>query len=503
MPRAISELEKLSAEELRKLASSIRRDNPARKAELKYYYADTQEAIPGNTTPKKNDYIYSISLWESLLINPQVETVEATFEPEKAGDEITKDEAPQTIADTDELVEYSNYDEELRSVATKYYIGFDSKDSRVVGIREIAQNQLTKAQSNQPLALDASLFATVARFKEEILSIASKDSDTPNPNTAINLRTELFNRIKKAVTKEKERFKLTQEIDGLDPIDTNYLELAFEAFRSGVIASFSQIARQKREKTGDRLIERKTSTPHVNVAKAIHWAITRIKKAPIKSHEWREITLAILILTGRRPAEVLSSGVFEVIDDCHLSFKGQLKKKDEFDEFTYKIPTIGNTAREIKTAIDWLNMVNKRVVPASRSKEDKREAAEKAHDRFSRYMSIISKEVFKNQNTVELLNGSSWDAPENIDRVKAYLARQIYLQVISQLVNESINHGFSINADLALSYYAGHYLNVDGKDHNAENYTADILIKDIDEIKKIWNWQPSLTAAEINSIRQK
>jgi len=208
-----------------------------------------------------------------------------------------------------------------------------------------------------------------------------------------------------------------------------------------------------------------------------------------------------MIVTGRRPAEVMSTGVFKAIDQTNLKFYGQLKKKGESDETVYKIPAIGDTANQVEIAIQWLEMMNKRVVPASRSLEDKQDAAKKCHDRFSRYLSEVASQVMPNH--LVLADGASWDLAENRSRIKPYLSRQIYLQIISKLVQASVNNGVSIDSDLAVTYYSGHYLSVDGKDANAENYLADIVISDIEAIKQIWQWQPDLSISEIESIRQK
>ncbi|MDF5733636.1 MAG: hypothetical protein PUP92_38100 [Rhizonema sp. PD38] len=64
-----------------------------------------------------------------------------------------------------------------------------------------------------------------------------------------------------------------------------------------------------------------------------------------------------------------------------------------------------------------------------------------------------------------------------------------------------MKNGVSIDPDLAVTYYSGHFLNQDGKDQNAENYLADLVINDTDEIQTIWNWTPDLSVGELQSIR--
>ena len=435
---------------------------------------------------------------EATTVEVLTTVEEATTVEEIATVEETANEAPTFETET----EYTDYEQLLKRLSSKYYQGFKSGDVEVIGVRQFALEQMKRAQTNQSL-MDVRLFATVAHFKEEILSVARDGSEdgTPNASTVINLRGEIVNRIKKAVNSEREQFTVKKELEGMEPITTDYLTQSFEAFRSGVIASFSTIAREKRESQGTNFLARRTSTPHASVSSLVSWAISRLKNLPTKAQEWREVALAIMIVTGRRPAEVMSTGVFKAKDKTNLEFYGQLKKKGESDETVYKIPTIGDTAKQVEIAIGWLEMMNKRTVPASRNLEDKQDAAKKSHDRFSRYLSEVASQVMPNH--LVLADGASWELAENRSRIKPYLSRQIYLQIISKLVQASVSNGVSIDPDLAVTYYSGHYLSVDGKDANAENYLADIVISDIEAIKQSWQWQPDLSKTELESIRQK
>ena len=459
---------------------------------------------------RKHELMAAISQHESeseFMEKPIIDVPVVIDEPVISDEAMIVDEPaiidePVTTAPTFQTEsEYTDYEQLLKKLSSKYYQGFNVGDVEIVGVRQFAIEQMRRAQTNQSL-MDARLFATVAHFKEDILSVARDGSEDgkPNASTVINLRGEIVNRIKKAVNSEREQFTVKKELEGMEPIVTDYLTQAFEAFRSGVIASFSQIAREKRSSQGTNFLARRTSTPHTSVSNLIEWARSRLTSLPTKSHEWREVALAIMIVTGRRPAEVMSTGVFKAIDQTNLEFYGQLKKKGESDEKTYKIPAIGNTALQVEIAIQWLQMMNKRTVPASRSLEDKQDAAKKCHDRFSRYLSEVASQVMPNH--LVLADGASWDLAENLRRIKPYLSRQVYLQIISKLVQKAVTNGVSIDPDLAVTYYSGHYLSVDGKDANAENYLADIVISDLEEIEKIWQWKPDLTVADLQSIKQ-
>jgi hypothetical protein len=493
---------------------------------LTHVIRDGKEVPTSNA--RRQELIDAISAYEvsqetssdsTVVVIEPVEEVPATEETEIVEEtqvtEVTKvvEEVPtieateQTtqpkVSSVDSPIDYTQYEADLKRLATKYYQGFKSDDVEIVGVRQFATEQMKRAQTGQSL-MDARLFGTVAHFKEDLLSYSASGSEDgkPNPSTVINLRVEIINRIKKAVSVERQQFTITQEIEGMEPIISDYLTQSFEAFRSGAIAAFSTIAREKRESQGTNFLARRTSTPHAGVSDLIIWAIERVKNLPTKAHQWREVALAVMILTGRRPAEVTSTGVFKAIDQTYIEFYGQLKKKGkDNDEKVYRIPAIGDTAVEIEVAIGWLEMMNKRVSPVSRSLEDKQNAAKKSHDRFSRYLSEIANEIMPSR--LELADGANWELDENRSRIKPYLARQIYLQLISKITHKAVNNGVSIDPDLAVTYYSGHYLSVDGKDANAENYLADIVISDLEAIEKIWDWKPDLTIEELESIRQK
>ena len=510
MPRSMQQIEEdyknLGVEDLRK----------ALKDEIKKY--KTEELFPDGkrirmSHTKRKELLELISKMESLTplsekttqdeptMNQVIEEQPIVTKQPVTQDEPITEESKAITPKFKNETEYTDYEALLKRIASKYYQGFTSDDVEVLGIRQFAQSQLQRAQTNQSL-MDTRLFATVAHFKEDILSVARTGSEDGkiNPSSAINLRVEILNRIKKAVNAESEQFTILTEIEGMEPFSNNYLSQSYEAFRNGVIASFSTIAREKRESQGTNFLARRTSTPHCAVTGLVQWAIGRLKNLPTKAQEWREVALAIMICTGRRPAEVLGVGIFQAIDHTNIQFHGQLKKKGESDERAYKIPAIGDTAKEVEVAIQWLQMMNKRTVPASRSLEDKQHAAKQCHDRFSRYLSAIADAILPNY--LVLADGASWDLDDNRSRIKPYLSRQIYLQIISKLVQISVSNGVSIDPDLAVTYYSGHYLSVDGKDANAENYLADIVINDMENVKSIWDWTPDLSIAEIESIRK-
>jgi integrase len=65
----------------------------------------------------------------------------------------------------------------------------------------------------------------------------------------------------------------------------------------------------------------------------------------LKPRDWRQISIALAIATGRRMAEIHCSAKFEYVDETHLMFTGQLKVKGLAAEYfasnpSYKIPVL-------------------------------------------------------------------------------------------------------------------------------------------------------------------
>jgi len=85
----------------------------------------------------------------------------------------------------------------------------------------------------------------------------------------------------------------------------------------------------------------------------------KVLKTP-QHHKWTEIVKALVFVTGRRPSEILCSAEFEVIDNRHLSFKGQAKRRQNFNpNEVLIIPTLIDTSL-VMSAFNYLIEKNKR-----------------------------------------------------------------------------------------------------------------------------------------------
>ena len=176
-----------------------------------------------------------------------------------------------------------------------------------------------------------------------------------------------------------------------------------------------------------------------------------------------------MLLTGRRQSEVMSSGVFEYVDDSHLMFEGQLKRHTEEPVPPTKIPVIGGMAQQIIDAIKWLEKGDKRTIPDERTYEGLQKAAKKSHNRCSRY---ISETMTKLEEYVDITNDKTWKDIKGNNVFKGHLTRQIYAQICSEIFVPDDQKKHSFIADIL------------GESRDAApSYDRDIEVIDIEDIK--------------------
>jgi hypothetical protein len=72
---------------------------------------------------------------------------------------------------------------------------------------------------------------------------------------------------------------------------------------------------------------------------------------------WHDVSIALVLCTGRRPSEIHATAGFVYVDDDHLEFTGQLKKKDIVTG-GYIIPTLA-PSRDCIAGLDYLKRAGK------------------------------------------------------------------------------------------------------------------------------------------------
>ncbi|MHC5823908.1 MAG: protelomerase family protein, partial [Nostoc sp.] len=96
---------------------------------------------------------------------------------------------------------------------------------------------------------------------------------------------------------------------------------------------------------------------YVDISNLLTWAndTLTILNSETSKMKWREVSIALAIVTGRRQVEIHGNGYFELIDDYKVSFTGQAKTKEGglsrayFEQNpSYEIPTLVKSELVIK-----------------------------------------------------------------------------------------------------------------------------------------------------------
>lgn len=371
--------------------------------------------------------------------------------------------------------EYPDFEQELQDVAHKYYEGvFDSTAKahqnpwKFVGLKECVTRALAKKEAFVP-----EFFTLVSSLKPELESRiqARTGNKDVNPRTLHNWKSQVLKKIEQQVERDASQFP------------NNELQKAYGRFYEAVQATFQAVRRERIETSAINLSKRQDSALDVRVSQLIQWAKDTVTNLPESPAKWREVAIAIMILTGRRQSEVMSSAKFEPTDsDDRLSFSGQLKRHSDESVAPLDIPVLGSKANAVLTAVEWLESHGKREIPTSTSFDDQQKAAKKAHDRFSRYLSETAKEVCE---FIGKDPDASWyverEGSKPKDRRNCHLFRQIYGQVVIPVFFPH-SDGRGRKPKQILTEVMGHSNRASSQKHAAEAYDSDVFVVDIDEV---------------------
>src|SRR5579883_3214689 len=371
---------------------------------------------------------------------------------------IAKTVKAQETDDEGEGINPTLYEEDVNKLAEKYYKGLHSYT-----INCLREN----------VAFSPEFFTLVAPFREELL--ATVDDRSPSGkasnNTISNWKSQVLKQIENLVKQHSSEF----------PDDRLLAE--FKGFYRSVQAAFQVERKEKTAQSNVAIKTRQNNTIGIKVLPLFDWAKNQVVNLPESSARWREVAIAIMVLTGRRQSEVMSSAKFEPTDtDSHLIFSGQLKRHADEGVDAYEIPVIGHTAYALVEAMKWLEANNKRIIPDDNTLENIQKAAKKAHDNFSKYLSQMAEKVCTNY--IVLDEGDSWEYTDDKgkakDRRKSHLFRQIYGQVVYPLFYADSRRKLA----QVLIEVMGHSDTPSSRSFAFSNYDSDIEVRDIEAIKQ-------------------
>lgn len=360
-------------------------------------------------------------------------------------------------------------EEELDNIAQKYYKGaFDNRTSQLtlIGLKEYHRRSLINQMESLSL-----LLSLASQFRPELEQrIIERTGETEvKPTTLHNWRAQILKRIERLCNNDKAQFP---EIGKTFKLFYDCIQVTFKAVRSAQI-----------KESNKQLSTRQNNAIDIKVSRLIDWAVDRLVNLPENSSEWREVAIALMVVTGRRQSEIMSSAKFAPVgDDCHLEFSGQLKKhKAEIGE-AYVIPILGCCANAVMNAVKWMENHGKRAFPTDESYEAQQKAAKKAHDLYSRYLSQTAKNMCSKFIDTE----ADWilqTEKSSIDRRKCILFRQIYAQSVIPVFYPHIM-GVGRKASQIIAEVLGHDTTNSARKHAADSYDTDVFVVDAEMLGK-------------------
>jgi len=432
---------------------------------------EKRSVITGRSGIKKADLIGYISTVEGFTDNlPVVNNVIDENEAVEAVEAEKMQELEQTIDVDSQGIDYSKSEKEKVAIANRLYYSTEAKDG-LMGLREY---QLKLCRDNKYfLPAFAILVARTRVIIEDYANSKSREGKA-HPGSIQKIRVDVMKYLAEIVQSEVDKFPA---FDDITLIET------FKVFGESVRGAFADIGAEKHKLNMERSEAREEDVRAINVYPLINWAIETVSNLPEKdisqirklSAKWKEIAIAIMLLSGRRQSEVMSSGIFTYVDESTVIFEGQLKRHDDKLVAPEKIPVLGKAAKGVVEAINWLEFYGKRTLPKAREVEAIQKAAKESHNRCSRY---IAETMDTLAVYCSITNGKEWIVEENgkkVNKFKGHLTRQIYAQVCDGLFHDK--HETKKRAYISRILLENRAA--------ALSYDRDIEIVDIEELKEL------------------
>ncbi len=433
---------------------------------------ETVRAVKATVEPKREP---EIEPKVESAVEPKVESavepkVESAVEPkvEPTVESVVKPKVEATAEATAEATvepetNYSESEAEKLAIAKRLYFATAVKDD-LTGLREY---QLNLCKSGKYFLPEFAILVARTRVIIENYADSKSPDDKAHPGSIQKIRVDVMKYLADIVK---------PEIDKFPPVNDRTLKDTFEDFESSVRGAFGDIGKAKYELNRKKNELAEDDVRAIKVAPFIEWAVNQVRNLPESPARWREVAIAVMLLTGRRQSEVMSSGIFTYVDESHVVFEGQLKRHVAELVEPENIPVLGKSAKSIVEAVEWLEKHGKRTLPPKeRTVEGIQKAAKDSHNRCSRY---IAEAMDRLVGYCEILNGKDWAVTEKgkvVNKFKGHLCRQIYAQVCSGLFHDS-------NETKKRAYISRILL--ENRDA-ALIYDRDIEIKDWEELSEL------------------
>lgn len=173
----------------------------------------------------------------------------------------------------------------------------------------------------------ASVIKALPQYKEELEALAAMPAMTIGNGKA---------KLKEKLHSELSDTELDQAIDLVDGLLIDHQLVTY--------LTKSKARREARAKTESESLNKKSISVKVyNMP-----ALLKLADKMLDADSYTSVAWGLALLTGRRATEVLLRGSFELADDNHVMFSGQLKKRKGTQKAPYIIPTLAPAKRVIK-----------------------------------------------------------------------------------------------------------------------------------------------------------
>lgn len=448
MTRSIAQIEAdYQGQNLRNVVRDLMKANPKL-----IYIVNGLELTPGKVGSygKKADLIKHISEWEGQgLLNSTVNEAVKSTKPIEAVETIEVIE-PAVEPAVESAVEPAVEELEIIDYSTSEAIIADTVNKIYQGLGDII---FAEKSGGDAFLLACTLPSNCIKWIREA-------AQSEIPDTVLSYRSQIFTQVERKLTGKSEDWGIW-----------------YKRIRNAVYNSedLGILAKSRAFRQSGTLQVRIAGKMTVNVTQAYDWALGVVSNLDkLKLSDWQNVVVALMALTGRRPQEITSTGIFEKseIEGC-VRFSGQLKRHKEEVVEAFDIPVIGGKSREVIDALFWLTTNRKRVLPVSRDFEAIQLAAKKAHNNFSKYISAFCKKSIYSK--IEVINGdwcyqNAKGQPE--DRREPSVFRKFYAQAMADSYREYSDR------DIIISEILGH------SDNSGAHrpYDADFKLHELSEI---------------------
>jgi len=484
MPRSLEEIGSKYVKDLRDESAAL-----FKKHQIPFIGKEGREynASKIESHGTRNECIEYISLVENTLEAKKVKVAKKPIAVEpttktKAVEPTTKTKAvepipvetPNNLPQYKDTPTYTHSETEKLEVAKLLYEAKE-KNNGFVGLKQYHYN-LCKA--NKLFTPDFAILIARARLLIEDYAHQKSFSGQAHPGSIQKIRLEIVRLIEEMVQVDNDKF--------IHPSNVSLID-TYTQFEESVKGAFRDIGAQKHQLNQRMNQKNELDVREIEAYPFVEWAVNRITNLPPlpsgnasedrrNGANWKEIAIALMLLTGRRQSEIMSSGIFTFSSNTRLIFEGQLKRHvDELVE-PKKIPVLGKSAKQILKAIEWLDAYGKRVLPEVREYKALQAAAKKAHDSHSRYIAETMDNLSK---YCKITNQKTWEYMEEgkeRSKFKGHLCRQIYAEICASLYHD--------DSETKKRTFISQIL-IESNSSATLPYDRDIKIKDIDRLKEL------------------